>query len=386
LPNAAFRDLYEGSPLSLLEWREAVASCALALTLANVSRAEAAVVARDTADVRVCAGGDVTLGTNLDTSWVRLARKWRRRPVPALPKPDALLAPLTPLVADGDVVLVNVEGAIGDGPATRKCTLGSRGCFALRQPASTAAALRHLSQGAVVGNVANNHVRDAGVEGFHITLRHLNEAGVLVTGADTLPTLAVTARGDTVAFLGFSASSGPDPRDLSAVRRHVSRAAAQYPRLVVTMHVGAEGAAAQRTRDTIETYLDERRGNPVAFARAAVESGAKMVIGHGPHVVRAVEWQGGALIAYSLGNLVTYGPFSLRAPLDRGAILCAVLAADGSVRSATLRPTRQRPPGLVAADRSGRALLLADSLGRLDFPRTRARFLIEAMVLRRAKH
>jgi hypothetical protein len=155
--------------------------------------------------------------------------------------------------------------------------------------------------------------------------------------------------------------------------------------LIVTMHLGAEGAAAQRTRDTLETYGRERRGNPVAFARVAVESGAKLVIGHGPHVVRAVEWQGDALVAYSLGNLVTYGPFSLRAPLDRGAIACATLGADGGVRSATLRPTRQRPPGLVAADVSGRALWLADSLARLDFPRSRPRFLPEALLLRRGR-
>jgi hypothetical protein len=375
--------------LRLADWRVALTSSVLWLVVAGVAHAEAARangVARDSASVRVCAGGDVTLGTNLDTSWVRLGLKHRRRPVPALPSPDALLAPLAPLVADADIVLLNLEGAIGEGPSMQKCPVGTRGCYALRQPVGAAAALRRLSTGAVVANVANNHVRDAGVEGFHATLQHLKEAGVLVTGVDTLPTLVATASGDTVAILGFSTSSGPDPRDLDAVRRHVWRAAAQYPRLVVTMHLGAEGAAAQRTRDTLETYGRERRGNPVAFARAAVESGAKLVVGHGPHVMRAVEWQGDALIAYSLGNLVTYGPFSLRAPLDRGAIACATLGADGRVRSATLRPTRQRPPGLVGADASGRALWLADSLARLDFPRSRARFLPEALLLRRARH
>src|SRR5919197_1856796 len=114
-------------------------------------------VAPDSGRVRVCAGGDVTLGTNLDTSWVRLAQKRRRRPVPALPSPDSLLAPLAPLVADADVVLLNLEGAIGDGPTMQKCPLGMRGCYALRQPVGAAAALRRLSAGAGGANVADKH-------------------------------------------------------------------------------------------------------------------------------------------------------------------------------------------------------------------------------------
>lgn len=333
--------------------------------------------------VRVCVGGDVTLGTNLDTTWVIRARRWSRRRIPALPPPARLLAPLAPIVSDADVVLVNVEGAIGDGkPARTKCDEDSEGCYALRMPPTAAPALRRLSGGGVVGNLANNHAHDAGDDGLVETMRLLTEAGVHVTGVDTLATPLVTAGGDTVAFLGFGTSGTPDTRDLDAVRRHVARAARRYPRLIVTMHLGAEGREAQRTRDTMEVFFDEERGNPVAFAHTAVDAGAKLVVGHGPHVLRALEWRGDALIAYSLGNLVTYGPFSLRAPLDRGAILCAVLDAEGRVREAQLRPTRQRWPGAVSADRSARAVALVDSLTRLDFPDSGAVLLTEAAVRR----
>ena len=337
--------------------------------------------ASDTTPVRVCVGGDVTLGTNLDTSWVDRAAAWMRRRPRALPNPAELLAPLVPLVSDADVVLVNLEGAVGDDSVVAKCAAGASGCFALRMPAASARAIRGLTaRGDVVANVANNHVRDAGVGGFTRTLDLLRAAGVRVTGADTLATPVVTARGDTVAFLGFASSAGPDVRDLAAVRRHVARAAARYRRLVVTMHVGAEGNGAQRTRDTMETYLDERRGNPVAFAHAAVDAGAALVVGHGPHVVRAMEWRNGALVAYSLGNLVTYGPFSLGAPKNRGGFLCAELDAAGRVTAAQLRSTRQRAPGIVGPDRSARAAVLADSLSRLDFPRTGARLPVEVEV------
>ncbi|MEE9133929.1 MAG: CapA family protein, partial [Gemmatimonadota bacterium] len=176
--------------------------------------------------------------------------------------------------------------------------------------------------------------------------------------------------------------AGPDARDISAVRRHVARAFARYRRVVVSVHMGAEGRDAQRTSNTTETFLGENRGNPVAFAHAAVESGASLVIGHGPHVLRAAEWRGDALIFYSLGNLLTYGPFNQREPNNRGAIACASIDAAGRVADVVLRPTRQVPPGLVSPDPTGRGAVLVDSLSRLDFPETGGRVLHDGAVVR----
>lgn len=350
----------------------ALTAALLALAAAAPAAAQPSGPGAEAGGVRVCAGGDVTLGTNLDTAWVHRASARAGRRVAALPDPDSLLRPLRPLVADADVMLWNVEGAIGSGtPSRTKCGPNSTHCYAFRQEPEAAGALRRAAPGAaVVGNVANNHAGDAGWDGFVATARHLEEAGVAVTGRDTLATPVVTARGDTVAFLGFSQWRGPDPRDTPAVRRHVARAAARWPRLVVTMHMGAEGVRAQNTPDRDEDFLGTNRGNSVEFSRAAIAAGADLVVGHGPHVMRAIERWGGGVVFYSLGNLATYGPFSLAEPLNRGAIACAVLERDGRVASAQLRSTRQRPPGLVSADRTGRALVLADSLSRVDFPRT----------------
>ena len=337
------------------------------------------------AGVRVCAGGDLLLGTNLDTTWATRASSRNRRPIAALPSPDSLLRPLRPLVRSADIVLLNVEGAVGEGPAPGKCGPDATSCYAFRQPVAAAEAMRVLAESAaVIGNLANNHARDAGIEGLDSTVSHLWTAGVWTTGTDTLATPVVTAYGDTVAFLGFHTSaSAPDARDLAAVRRHVSRAAQQWKRVVVTVHIGAEGVGAQRTRDTAETFVGTDRGNPVRFARTAVAAGADLVIGHGPHVLRAMEWRSGRLIAYSLGNLLTYGPFSFRPPIDRGAILCVTLAPDGAVTAARLHPTRQIPPGLLRSDRSARAARLVDSLSALDFPGSGARVLRDGSVVRR---
>lgn len=334
--------------------------------------------------VRICAGGDVLLGNNLDTLWAARAAARLDREVLPFPDPDSLLLPLRRLLVGADIVLLNVEGAIGAGPAPPKCRPGSTRCYAFRQPVAAAAALRRVAgDAALVANLANNHAMDAGYDGFTATLDYLRQAGARVTGADTLATPIVTAAGDTVAVLGFSPFlAGPDPRDLSAVRRHVARAFARYRRVIVSMHVGAEGSGAQRTLDRSEIFLGEDRGNPVAIARAAVESGAALVIGHGPHVLRAAEWRGDALAFYSLGNLLTYGPFNMREPSNIGGIACASIDAAGRVSAAEFRPTYQVPPGLVQFDPAGRGAFLVDSLGKLDFPESAARLLADGTVVR----
>jgi poly-gamma-glutamate capsule biosynthesis protein CapA/YwtB (metallophosphatase superfamily) len=328
------------------------------------------------APVRVCAGGDVTLGTNLDPGWARQAAEKLRTRFQRDDDPSSLIAPLRLLVADAEIVLVNVESAIGQGPTPSKCGARSTNCFAFRAPVSSARAIRSLApRGTVVGNIANNHARDAGSAGHDSTIAALTRAGVMVTGADSAATIVATRGGDTIAVLGFYTSdSTPDARDTAAVRRLVARAADRYPVVIVTMHLGAEGQRAQRTFDAPERFLGIDRGNPVAFADAAVRGGAALVIGHGPHVLRAVEWRDrGALIAYSLGNLLTYGPFRLKEPMNRGAVLCATLDSNGRARDAELRPTVQLVPGVMQSDASARALTLVDSLGRLDFPGTAAR-------------
>jgi hypothetical protein len=254
-----------------------------------------------------------------------------------------------------------------------KCLPGHKTCYALRSSPISARALRTLADtpAVVVANVANNHTRDAGEVGFATTVALLDSARVLVTGADTEPTLVTTNAGDTIAILGFSAWTDPGVEDTAAVRRLVARAAVHYRRVIVTAHLGAEGPLAQRTPDSLERFVGERRGNPVAFAHAAADAGAGLVIGHGPHVLRAAEWRHDALIFYSLGNLLNYGPFDLREPMDRSAVMCATLDSAGRPHAVVLRPTRQPDAGVVRADtRRRRALALVDSLSRLDFPRT----------------
>src|SRR5690349_13386474 len=126
-------------------------SIALSLMLApTLARAQDTVVVADTTilrtPIRVCAGGDVTLGTNLDTAWMRRGAARLRAEHGVFGDPASLLAPLRPLFADADIVLINVETAIGQGPTKTKCGPRSKNCFAFRSPASAAPAIRTLGR------------------------------------------------------------------------------------------------------------------------------------------------------------------------------------------------------------------------------------------------
>lgn len=351
----------------------AVALASILVLLIVASRASGQAINRP---IRVCAGGDVTLGNNLDPKWATYASDTLRRVYRQSPSPDSLAAQLTPLLSGADVVVLNIEGAIGSGPAPEKCSRRSKNCYAFRQPPSAAKALRRAvdSNAVLVGNVANNHSHDAGDAGHDTTIARLHAAGIFVTGSDTIATPIPLPSGDTIAILGFHTDSdAPDARDLAAVRRYVRRAADQYPIVLVTMHLGAEGPAAQRTRNATEPFLGMNRGNPVGFADAAFAGGATLVLGHGPHVLRAAEWRDDRLVFYSLGNLLTYGPFSMHEPTNRGTIACATIDSVGHVSDAEIRPTMQLWPGVLRADPTHRAWTLIDSLSALDFPRTGVR-------------
>ncbi len=91
--------------------------------------------------------------------------------------------------------------------------------------------------------------------------------------------------------------------------------------LLVTFHGGSEGAKAIRTGEAAESLGAEPRGDLRRWARAVIDAGADAVIGHGPHVLRGMEFYRGRLIAYSLGNFVTYRGFNLVGPAGhhRGA-------------------------------------------------------------------
>ncbi|MFA6148754.1 MAG: CapA family protein [bacterium] len=297
--------------------------------------------------IRVAAVGDVMMGTTF--------------PEPILPPEDGatLFRAVAPLLAGHDVVFGNLEGPLTDVERSPKCPKprrGGRPCFAFRTPPRYAALLAEAGFTAV--NVANNHSLDFGMEGLDNTLAFLDAAGIEAVGGERVAVFTVS--GKSVAVAGFSYSLRTryvhPLLDAEAAREIVADLKGRYDLVVVSFHGGAEGARATRVADAEEEFMGENRGNVVRFARAAVDAGADLVLGHGPHVPRAIEVYRGKLIAYSLGNFAVYSMFNIKGASGLGYALQAELDPEtGDVLRFRTPSVTLGPLGIPRPDPAGKA-------------------------------
>jgi hypothetical protein len=226
----------------------------------------------------------------------------------------------------------------------------------------------HLRDGGfTVMNLANNHTNDMGAEGLANTRKALEAASVQHTGAPNEITY-VDARGLKIAILGFSIYSwGQNLNNIPAAVDLVRKADADADIVVIQMQGGAEGADKTHVRAGKETYLGEDRGDLMKFSHAVVDAGADVVFGHGPHVMRGMEFYKGRLIAYSLGNFAGYGVLNAAGNLGVSGVLKVTLNKDGSWVSGQLLSTEMIKSGLPALDTGKRALTLVSGLSKDDF-------------------
>lgn len=264
----------------------------------------------------------------------------------------------------GDVVLGNLEGTLSTGGAS-KCAPASTRCFAFQTPPAYA---RWLSAaGFTVLNLANNHAYDFGESGLRQTVAALDRMGLAHTGRPGQVTVQTVGQ-IRVALVGFAAYPwAASLTDIPAAKRLVRRASRAADVVIVAMHAGAEGAGRQHVRRGTEHFLGENRGDVVRFGHAVVDAGADLVVGHGPHVLRGMEWYKGRLIAYSLGNFAGYKVFALGGPLSTSAILRVSLRGDGTFDTGRIVPTRLSRNGVPALDPSEAAHGVLRTLSRQDF-------------------
>ena len=208
---------------------------------------------------------------------------------------------IEPALGSADIAAVNAEMAISD----RGSPIDKQ--FVFRAP--PAAAARMAAAGVDVASLANNHARDYGPEALLDTVALLEEVGITALGAGADDTEAYRHRtlevagGVRVAFVGAAmvvpwsfpagddrpgiASARPPERVISAV----SDAAEDADVVIVSIHWGSE-------RHTCPT------AEQIAVAGELFRAGATVLLGHHPHVMQPVEFDGGRLVAYSLGNFV----------------------------------------------------------------------------------
>ncbi len=306
--------------------------------------------------IRIKAVGDVMLGSVT--------------PKKVLPPNDGkeFIESISNYLNDADIVFGNLEGAIiTDSLEPVKCKEKSREaktCYEFGMPEKLAISLPQI--GFNVMNMDNNHSEDYGEEGYEFTKRKLDSLGITAVGKKEYE--VIYGRNDSVCIAAFGYSGNSfNISDLDNAKNIIRNLNQYYNIIIVSFHGGAEGKDAIHVVDSTETYLGENRGNEIAFAHTVIDAGADLVIGHGPHVLRAFEIYKNKLIAYSLGNFLTYGNINISGITGISGILDVDLdSINGNFLRGKFISTRQVDRGIPVYDESNEGLKLIKELSESD--------------------
>mgnify|MGYP000196032052 CR=1 FL=1 len=306
------------------------------------------------ADVRVVAVGDFMPGSSYPTPRLLSEKKL-----------EEISLNIKSHMPEAEIRLFNLEGALTDGGKPAK-KIGKAYHFAI--PSRYGRFIKLM--GFNVASINNNHILDFGWEGLLNTIRVLESQGIKYAGPKgQSPQLLVGGKRISVIAFGFiNSNKFYSILNLSEAKRIVKDLKKNHDIVIVSFHGGKEGY--ERTRNSMEIFLSEKRGNLVSFCRGVIDAGADLVIGHGPHVPRALELYKGKLIAYSLGNFFTYGRFSIKGACGLAPMLYVVLDEEGNLKEGRIIPFRQVEGGIPILDKKGEAIRWMERLTKLDFPST----------------
>ena len=244
------------------------------------------------------------------------------------PEAEKLFEPSSAVLRAADVAIGQIEVPHTTSTETTGITVPS--------PPADPEALRAMAQaGFTVGTTAGNHAFDLGTKGVIDTIEAAATYGIATTGTGANVAAAITpvvtsVRGRTVGVLSYNCVG---PRESWATSL---KAGAAYVKVIThyelddanpgnppTVYTFCDktslramtdqiNALAERV-DIVVVALHKGIGHTPAViadyelevARAAVDAGADMVVGHHAHIMRGVEVYRGAPIFHGLGNFVT---------------------------------------------------------------------------------
>lgn len=259
-----------------------------------------------------------------------------RRQILAAHDPALPFRKIAPLLSGSDIAFVNLESPFSDrGP------YHDGGLIFHAAPESIAGLeLAHIA----IASTANNHSRDCGSHGVEFTVAWLRKHGIEPLGssesaARTHRGVVLRRNGIRFGFLGYTYDQQNgnwrdiDDRialaDPAVVCRDVADIRKRADVVIVSMHYGIE-------------YRTKPSKGQIAFAHAAIDAGAKLVIGHHPHVIEPEEAYHGGFIFYSLGNFV-FDQYQ-REATQRGEIV-QVSFVGREILAIHIMPVRITPTG-----------------------------------------
>ena len=163
---------------------------------------------------------------------------------------------------------------------------------------------KYSQSSTIYANLANNHIGDFGILGLQDTIKQLDNDGIIHFGSDLSKNsdcITIDYEGHRIGvYTACCLSTHPSKiaegdrsmisiLDRETVVDQVMRYKAEVDYLVVMLHWGNE-------------EIDVPKPEDVNIARAIVDAGANLVVGHHAHVIQSMEVYNGSHIFYGLGN------------------------------------------------------------------------------------
>jgi len=303
----------------------------------------------------IAAVGDIMLGTSYPSKYT-------------LP-PDSAKGSFKAVLNDlrtANVAFGNLEGTLLDKGHAARYKKNLAIAYFFKMPTSYVSVLKDA--GFNLLSLANNHSGDFGEEGRTSTAKTLDSAGINYGGLLSHPTAIFKLNGVTYGFCAFAPNANTLPiLDLKNTAQIVSNLKKQVDIVIVSFHGGAEGAAYEHVPPGSESFLGQKRGDVRAFAHTAVDAGADVVFGNGPHVNRGMERYKNHLIAYSLGNFCTYKSVSVDGVCGLSSLLKVYLNKKGEFLNGQIIALKQTHANGLQRDSLNKVITRMQALTKVDF-------------------
>lgn len=301
--------------------------------------------------------GDIMLGSNYPFEYL-------------LPKNDAnILQNTQNILKNADITVGNLEGTLFDNGGTTKICNNQNVCYVFRIPSRYGAYLKQA--GFDYLSIANNHSNDFGEIGIKKTMKNLDNLGIKYSGIKDIAESAILEKdGKKFGFISFSPNSATVKlNDYNYAKKLISELKSKVDIVIVMFHGGAEGANAEHITKRHEIFHGEDRGNVYEFAHFAIDNGADIIFGQGPHVTRAVELYKNKFISYSAGNFATFGKINISGSMGLAPIFKIKIDSNGNFISGEIIPIRQTYESLGPFIDSEKSVIKKIiSLNKSDFP------------------
>lgn len=232
--------------------------------------------------ITITAVGDLTIGRNVQHNGTSIFEKELKKQDNDI---NFIFRNVKDIFSEDDLTIANFEGVLADEykiPSNKR-----NNSYLFLAPTSYVEALSNNSVEAVT--MENNHVGDFGEEGIASTINTMESAGIVWSNKGNMGVYEV--HGIKIGMLSYQTLNQPITSEQlkEVVDDDIKNARKTCDLVIVSFHWGDELDYAPKS-------------NQIMLGRAAIDSGADLVLGHHSHRINPIECYKGKYIVYSLAN------------------------------------------------------------------------------------